>query len=554
MMRIVLLLVLLLSMNAGNTQNITRITYIPPSSNNTTTIIDGNSIQGLIPGDTIALQGGKYYQLLIRNIKGTINKPIILINKGAQVIVTGNPNYGIKIGGCAYLKFSGKGNTSNYYGFLINNITTTSVAGGVGLSIDDLSTNIEVENVEINKTTYVGIMAKTDPSCSFLPQYNSFVMRDLIIHDTYIHNIGHEGMYVGSSKFKEGYVLTCNSTNTTVFPHLLKNLKIYRNKVDSTGWDGIQIGCADSCKIYNNNVSRDSQADSLYQMSGILIGGGSQNCLCYNNKILNGHGDALEILGQGNILLFNNLIVNPGQGIKDITQNKHGVFVNTSASSNPGWVYVFNNTIINPKTHGLYFVNNIIPSKASNNIIIVPDPYNFAINYLKNPSLDNSYNLTKNTVYESPNLFNDPSHGDYSLTNLSEAKDKGINLSSFGVVFDILDNTRPYPATGNFDKGAYEYISGVGIKDYQDNVKGISIIPNPNNGEFGIKFSLSKPALLSIKIYNIFGKCVFDSGKQKYVLDENIFRINSHNFPSGLYLVQICGEETQRCIKMIVNR
>ena len=551
--RILVLVLIFLGMNVGNSQNITRITFVPPSSN-ITTIIDGNSIQGLIPGDTIAIEGGKYYQLLIRNIKGTILKPIIIINKSAQTIVSGNPNYGVKIGGCAFIKFSGKGNTSDYYGLLISNITTASSAGGVGLSIDDLSTNIEVENVEIKNITYVGIMAKTDPSCSFLPQYSSFVMRDLIIHDTYIHNIGHEGMYVGSSKFKDGYVLSCNGANTTVFPHLMKNLKLYRNKVDSTGWDGIQIGCADSCKVYNNNVSRDSQADSLYQMSGILIGGGSQNCLCYNNQILNGHGDALEILGQGNMLLFNNLIVNPGQGIKDITQNKHGVFVNTSASSNPGWVYVFNNTIINPKTYGIYFLNNIILSRASNNIIIVPDPYTNAINYLKDPSLDNSYNLTKNTVTESQNLFSDPSHGDYSLTFLSEAKDKGVDLSSFGVKFDILDNARPYPVSGNYDKGAYEYISGVGIKDNANEVSGICIIPNPNNGQFKIKFSLSKPELISIKIYNIFGTCVFDSGKQKYVLDENTFSLNTYIFPTGLYLVHIYGEKVKRCIKMIVNK
>lgn len=554
MVRKILVLVLIfLGINKGFAQNITRITFVPPLSN-VTTVIDGNSIPGLLPGDTIAIEGGKYYQLLIQNIKGTINKPIILINKGAQAIVSGNSNYGVKIGVCAFLKFSGKGNTSVYYGVVIRNIITSLSTGGIGLSIDDLSTNIEVENVEIKNITYVGIMAKTDPSCVFLPQYSSFVLRDLFIHDTYIHNIGHEGMYLGSSKFKDGYALTCNGVNTTIFPHLLKNLKIYRNIVDSTGWDGIQIGCADSCKVYNNNVVRDSQADSLYQMSGILIGDGSQNCECYNNRILNGHGDALEILGQGNIKLFNNLIINPGQGIRDVTQKKHGVFVNTSASSNPGWVYVLNNTIITPKTYGIYFLNNIIPSRASNNIIIVPDQYYNAIVYLLNPTLDNSYNLTKNTVNESLNLFNDPSHGDYSITFFSEAKDKGVDLSSYGITFDILDNSRPYPASGNYDKGAYEYIPGVGIIDNENKVSGISIFPNPNNGQFRMKFSLSKPALLSIKIYNILGTCVFDSGIQQYVLDKNIFSFNSHIFPCGLYLVHILGEKTQRCIKMIVNR
>ena len=553
MIKNILFLVLLFSeFTTVIAQNITRYTVTPPISN-TTTIIDGTTIPGLIPGDTIAITGGKYYQLLIRNITGTKSKPIILINRVLQVNVSGNAVYGVKLGGCKYLKFTGKGNNSDYYGIIIKDIVTLLSTGGIGLSIDDLSTNIEVENVEIKNVTYVGIMAKTDPSCVFSSQYGSFVMRDLFIHDSYIHKIGHEGMYIGSSKFKDGYVINCNGVNSTVYPHLLKNLKIYKNIVDSTGWDGIQIGCADSAKVYNNNVSRDSQADSLYQMSGILIGGGSQNFDCYNNKIINGHGDAIEVLGQGNLKIFNNLIENSGQG-SVAGQSKYGIFVNTGASTNPGWVYVLNNTIITPKTYGIYFINAITKSRASNNIIIINTPYLNALVYVLNPYLDNSYNLTKNTVTESPNLFNDPAHNDYSLTFFSEAKDKGVDLSSYGVTFDIMDNPRPYPASGNYDKGAYEYTPGVGIINNMNEVTDINIFPNPNNGQFKIKFSLIKPSMLSIKIYNIIGGCVFDSGIRRFNSSENIYSIKNTFFTKGLYLVKIQGEEIQRSLKMILTK
>jgi len=551
--RVLILILLFLGLNKGITQNITRIVITPPLTN-VTTVIDGSSISGLIPGDTIAITGGKYYQLLIRNIIGSKNKPIVVINRGTQAIVLGNPVYGVKIGGCSFLKFTGKGNNSDYYGLAINDIVTSLNTGGIGLSIDDLSTNIEVENIEIKNITYVGIMAKTDPSCIFLSQYGSFTLRDLYIHDTYIHDIGHEGMYIGSSKFKDGYPLTCNGVNSTVYPHLLENLKIYKNLVDSTGWDGIQIGCADTANVFNNKISRDSQADSLNQMSGILIGGGCQNINCYNNKILNGHGDALEILGQGKLNFFNNLIVNPGQGIKYTSQSKYGVFINTSASTNPDWVYVLNNTIINPKSYGIYFVNAIIQSKASNNIVIVPNSFYNAIVYVQNPSLDNSYNLIKNAISDSPNLFTDPVNGDYSITFFSEAKDKGADLSSFGVTFDIMGNPRPYPAFGNFDKGAYEYTPGVGVLKNEIAFSDISILPNPNDGLFSIKFFLSKPLLLSIKIYNIFGNCVFDSGKQQFNSKENNYKLTEKGFLNGLYLVQILSETAQKTIKMIVNK
>ena len=130
MIRKILILVLMFSgMNKGITQNITRLTVTPPQSS-ITTIIDGTTIQGLIPGDTIAITGGNYYQLLIRNITGTKSKPIIVINKNTQVVVSGNPNYGVKIGGCTYLKFSGRGSSVYYYGFMIKDNITTSLAGG----------------------------------------------------------------------------------------------------------------------------------------------------------------------------------------------------------------------------------------------------------------------------------------------------------------------------------------------------------------------------------------------------------------------------------------
>src|ERR1035437_11157019 len=115
-------------------QNITRYIVTPPLSN-VTTIIDGTTITGLIPGDTIAITGGKYYQLLIRNITGTKSKPVIVINKGAQVNISGNAVYGVKIGGCNYLKFTGKGNNSDYYGIVIKDIITSLSTGGNGLSI-----------------------------------------------------------------------------------------------------------------------------------------------------------------------------------------------------------------------------------------------------------------------------------------------------------------------------------------------------------------------------------------------------------------------------------
>ena len=76
-----------------------------------------------------------------------------------------------------------------------------------------------------------------------------------------------------------------------------------------------------------------------WQMSGILIGGGSQ-CDCYNNYIYKGKGDGIESLGLGDYRIFNNVIVDAGRSYypSDPTKMKYGIYVNdNSAGSNSGF-------------------------------------------------------------------------------------------------------------------------------------------------------------------------------------------------------------------------
>ncbi|NWJ50723.1 MAG: T9SS type A sorting domain-containing protein [Bacteroidetes bacterium] len=547
---IILFFTFLLLYTVSFAQNAVRLTVLPPTTNIRTTI-DGATIQGLIPGDTILFEHGTYYQIVIKNISGTVTKPIVILNKSGQVIIANNPDFGLKVGGCSYLKLSGKGYNSYYYGWLIKDIITTGTSGGNGLSMDDLSTNIEVENIEIKNVSYVGIFAKTDPSCAFLEQLKTFSMNNILIHDCYLHKIGHEGMYLGSSKYKDGYSVTCNNITSTVYPHLLKNLRVYNNIVDSTGWDAVQISCVDSCKVYNNRISHDSQDDSANQMSGILFGGGSKNCNCYNNRIVDGHGDGIEVLGLGNIKVFNNLIVNAGKDYT-LTGSKHGIYVGSVTNQDIGATLILNNTIITPRTYGINFQNNIsIGSKAINNIIVVPSPYLNAI--VNNLNLENSYNLTKATITE-PNLFTDPLKGDYSLSFFSEAKDNGIDLSSYGVTFDILGNPRPYPKGGFFDRGAFEYTPGVGIDDHSSQIEGFNLFPNPNNGDFTIKFNLKTPDYITLYIYNITGKCLYKSTEKFYSLTENAIDLHLSSLLSGFYLIKLIGKQTLINHQFIISK
>ena len=225
--------------------------------------IDGHgNASNIGPGDTICLKPGLRSYLWIKYLHGTKEHPIVIQNVTGGVDIT-DFYYGIKIDSCSYIKLSGKGVPSLNYGIRIHDI-----AGG-GLSIENLSTDVEIEGLEIGYTVLAGIFAKSDPNCQFNSTRDKYVLHNLSIHDNYIHHTGMEGFYIGSS-FYSGKTINCDGKDTLVYPHVLKGVKVFNNIVEYAGWDGIQVASADSgCFIYNNTVKYDSDSAIYNQMSGI---------------------------------------------------------------------------------------------------------------------------------------------------------------------------------------------------------------------------------------------------------------------------------------------
>ena len=70
--------------------------------------IDGESMN--IPaGSTVCIEGSEKDYLLLRNIHGTENNPIIIKNVGSEVIFNTDHYFGIKIANCSFIKFLGNG-------------------------------------------------------------------------------------------------------------------------------------------------------------------------------------------------------------------------------------------------------------------------------------------------------------------------------------------------------------------------------------------------------------------------------------------------------------
>ena len=404
-------------------------------------VIDGRGNASAVkPGDTIYISASTRQYILLRSLHGTSAKPILVQNLGGIVILT-NSNYGIKFDTCSWIRCIGTADPGSY-GFVISVVNA-------GVAIQGLSSCIEVAGVEISAASWTGIVAKTDPDCSFKSTRGNFIMRNISIHDNYLHNIADEGMYIGHSYFS-GYTIHCNGKDTLVYPHLIRGLRIYNNRVENTGWDGIQVSCADSaCFVNNNFIHLDSQSEASGQMSGFLLGGGS-SCNCFSNFIKDGKGDGIDELGQGGNYIYNNLIVNPGKNFSGSGQ-KHGIYIGTQTpAAGRGYQIVFN-TIVSPRTNGIDFRStSALNSVASDNIIAdVPGSY---IKLAPGTTLVQQDNLQVAAV--SDVKFINPSADNYDLQPSSPAVNKGSAVSGLPLNTDIIGRFRPWP--WKYDIGAFE--------------------------------------------------------------------------------------------------
>ena len=391
----------------------------------------GSPYNLLTGGDTLYFEAGNRTYLCMKNFKGTATNPIVMINKGGDVIIDTDHYFGISVQNCRYIKLTGTGDKSMMYGFKIKR-----VANGAGLSLCNLSSDFEVDHISIENTIIGGLYAKTDPDGTPSTDRANFTQYNTIIHDNYIAHTADEGMYIGSTKY-DGQTVTVNGVATLCYPSILDGVKVYNNIVEYAGWDGIQVSSASkNCQIYNNTVRFDSQAGLDTQMSGIILGGGTK-ADCFNNYIADGKGCGIEVHGLGGTRVFNNIIVNPGLSYYsgDAAWPKHGMYVSDCSVQQDSSFYIFNNTIINPKSDGIRFAS----VKSNNNLIssnVIINPGNFNLYETDNTSWvgNDAYVMAPNgygNITLSSNYFKrDASLAGFASANLHDATDFALITGS----------------------------------------------------------------------------------------------------------------------------
>lgn len=300
--------------------------------------IYNNSSLKIQPGQTVCIRAGHYDMFRFNGFMGAPGQPIRFVNCGGQVGVGVNAsNSGIQFMNSSYFTLSGSGDAAYPYGFIIDK----SGSGSSGVSVGGLSTDFEVERVEVAVASYAGFFMKIDPGCDSTTWRDNFTMYNVKVHDNYIHDTGGPGTFIGSGySATTGNTVTCNGVRKTVYPVQLIDLQVYNNRIERTTGTGLGINNAPNASVYNNTLVNTNLGPwpSGWQT------GGSVECGCdytitkadsYNNARLDVKpGKTICIqAGQYNYLRLSNFVGAPGQPIRFVNCGGQVTAGATSASS-----------------------------------------------------------------------------------------------------------------------------------------------------------------------------------------------------------------------------
>lgn len=227
------------------------------------------------PGDTIILssQYNPWKQFSMTDIHGTPECPVVVINDGPVVFEGDGSVQNIGFGSCSYIKFTGTGSASTFFGFDISSTDKT----GTAISINGKSKNITVDHVSIRKKRY-GCWAKNEADCD--ATVNAWTLDSLFVHDWKVRDMGEQCLYWGSTNPSGGERdVTCNGVTSAPAPSRMDNLRIYNLDIDSTGRAAIQVSAGQdretpgmseiyNCVIRNTGLNLDNTQGGAVSMGG----------------------------------------------------------------------------------------------------------------------------------------------------------------------------------------------------------------------------------------------------------------------------------------------
>lgn len=218
--------------------------------------------------------------LVISNIDGQVKvggkaaNYVFSINGGKNWVLTGRYDPTSKTGDAGFRGHAegGYAHSQGTYGIFIDD--AFSKQGLTGLAVGGGASDFELDCFEVARAEFAGIVAKTDND-------GAATMRNVKLHDVYIHDTGSEGIYFGSTQAQP--------------QHSFENLQIYDNRMLRTGTEALQIGQqGDGVDVHHNVLGpgavRWRSAFAQYQDGNVQYGQRYGSGKFHHNVII-GTGD-----------------------------------------------------------------------------------------------------------------------------------------------------------------------------------------------------------------------------------------------------------------------
>lgn len=417
--------------------------------------IDGDDM-GIQPGDKVCFESGERGSLQVLNVHGSEGNPVIFKNMcdGKTTFISpASRGNNIVFRYCSFIHLTGGNNPDEEYGLEF-------IGAVMGVSFINLTTDIELDHVNIHDIGGIAIEAKTDPTCDPATWRDNFEMRNVYIHHNTMSNIGGEAFYVGNSHYNTELYKTCDGVSTRVYEHNMYNVEISYNIVKNIDLDGIQVSAVlEGLSVHHNYVYNYGIIAKFGHQNGIQMGAAC-HVLCYNNIVDTGTGWCIFDGSRGHSQYYNNMCLNPGSGVFKKSEPPYIDKPNIYA----------NNIILNPLDKG-YYLFSTEGHLIYNNIHISTQPdFKFVSRLHSGVPVTESNNIETSDI--NTIKFVNPSAKDYHLQPGSPAIDAGVDIRTLlgsSINFDLDDNARP-DAPGIWDIGPYEYIPKGPTSDAGDDI------------------------------------------------------------------------------------
>ncbi|MBL7664418.1 MAG: hypothetical protein JNM93_04750 [Bacteriovoracaceae bacterium] len=434
------------------------------------------------PGKTVCVEANRTYTHLgFTNVKGEPGNPVTIINCGGQVKsekANASGDSALNVFSSRYIRITGTGSKQHQYGFYIK-------GGTHSVNISKGASDYEIDHLEIagfgyNGGVYGGLMAKTYPDiyndCNLAYAKGNFTQWNTILHDNYIHDVSGEAVYVGTSHYQKSPSPTASGCATAEQKAMaeapLRMVRIYNNRIENVGRDGIQLGGAiEDSEIHHNTVKNFALTQSYGHTYGIILNPGTIGKV-YNNRVEANPSSALSSsLGYhggdtGDIEVYNNIFLNSSTGMetgghmnnpnyKFLLSNNTFVIKNTGVTmrfhcpaASIAYFEIKNNIYSGFKTYvdqptvgGVFQLIRANTSKCRMNGI----QYGNETDETKLAIPGNFYHKD-NSVVQYENI----TQGDYHLKYSSPANIHGVDYSSI-YQNDLEENPRIYFTYGAFE-------------------------------------------------------------------------------------------------------